>query len=125
MLPWPKGGITIEASQDGKELPLREVQGEFYMVSSATRGATTGMAFDPVAGKDCTLTLTFDTSDFPKDAELVVAPNWPNPMSIKDQIVGAMVGPALDLPLLWASRAGLALIFLAFLLSFGIPRREI
>lgn len=125
MLPWPKGGIAIKVSQDGRELPLREVQGEFYLVSSDTGSAMTGMAFDPVTGKDCTLTLTFNSSNFTKDAELVVAPNWPNPMSIKDQIVGAMVGPALDLPLLWVSRAGLALIFLALLLSFGIPRRAV
>jgi len=92
------------------------------MISNVTHGATTGMAFDPLTGKDCAFTLAFNSSDFPKNTELVVAPNWPNPMVIKDRIVGAMFGPTLDEIFVWASRAGLALIFLALLLSFRFPR---
>lgn len=123
MLPWPDQGIQFTASQEGRALPLRSVHGEFYLVSIDTQGPT-GLAFDALDGKDCDLIIQFTKPDLPKDAELIVAPNWPNPMAIKDQMVAAMLGPTFERISLWIGRVAMILIAGALLLTFWVPSRS-
>ena len=123
-LPWNSSLVSVTVKQEGKELPLRLTQTPFYLEGYAT-GTTLGVAFDPEERKECEIEITPLGGSFKEKGELVVAPNWPNPMLIKDQIVGAMLEPAFDKALTWFTRAGLALTLVALVSLFSIQTKGI
>jgi hypothetical protein len=92
ILPWNSNQVRVSVRQDGKELPTKLTNTGFYLESSDSR-VPNGLAFNPETRKDCDFELTILGGEFSQSSELIVAPNWPSPMFIKDQIVGAMVEP--------------------------------
>lgn len=123
MLPWSSNLVGVTAKQGDRDLIMTPTNTPFYLHSSGSLDPL-GLVFTPKAGKDCDITLTFNGSDFPQDAELVVAPNWPNPMFIKDQMVAAMLAPTFDKIFIWANKAGLMISLVSIFLLFSIPTKK-
>jgi hypothetical protein len=121
VLPWDSNQVRVSVRQDGKELPMNLTMTGFYLESYDSR-APTGLAFNPEVRKDCDFEITVLGGRFSESSELVVAPNWPNPMFIKDQIVGAMVEPLFNQIQTWINRIslGLSLVVLSLLFSIRV-----
>lgn len=100
-------------------MPLSPVQAPFYLHGADLREVN-GMAFSPEAGKDCSIDVTFLGVGFPPGSELVVAPNWPNSMLLKDRMVEAMLEPAFDSIFVWVHRGALMLCLVALCVLFTL-----
>jgi len=124
ILPWDSNQMRVSVRQDGKELPLKLTKAGFYL-EGYDSSAPTGLAFSPESRKDCNFELTVVSGKFSESSELVVAPNWPNPMFIKDQIVGAMVEPLFNQIQTWINRIALGFALIVLSLLFSIRVKEL
>lgn len=118
MVPWDEKGIGIAVFQNGKEVAISRCSVPFYLHSSDVHGPV-GLAFTPQEGNEFEVVVQFHgVQGRWAGSDLVIAPNWPNPMLVKDRMVVEMISPLYNTITMWMSRVGILLAAIAALCLF-------